>query len=112
MFGNDHLKGNVSKRPLRAHKAFEILLDNELGDQVRADGTCGSDLWSALANICWHSPEGENVTYSFRQAGDVVAWIREEGSGEDWYCSGEPGIVSPWIAETLSQLGWRFLIHS
>jgi hypothetical protein len=82
-----------------------------IGDQVRADGACGIDLWSALTNISWHSPDGETVTYSFRQAGDIVAWIREDEPAEVWYCSGSPGVVETWIADAMFDQGWTYSIR-
>jgi hypothetical protein len=112
IFSKDDYAGIASRRRYRVNKSFEATLDRALGDRVRADGASGVDLWSALANICWHSPEGETVTYSFRQAGDLVAWVREEGSSEDWYCSGPPGVVDTWIAKAMFDRGWRYSIHS
>lgn len=79
-----------------------------LGGRVRADGGAAIDLWSALANIAWHGPEGECVSYSFRAAGDLVAWVREEGRYIDWYCSGPWGVVAPWIEEGLAAEKWSW----
>lgn len=45
---------------------------------MRADGACGVDLWSALANVRWHASHGAVVSYSFREAATLVAWVREE----------------------------------
>jgi hypothetical protein len=61
IFSKEDFAGVASGRHYRVNKAFEAVLDSALGDQVRADGACGVDLWSALANICWHGPEGEAV---------------------------------------------------
>jgi hypothetical protein len=110
IFTKDHHAGVASRRLYRVNKIFEAALDKALGDRVRADGACGVDLWSALTNVRWHSPEGETVTFSFRQAGDLVAWVREDGFS--WYCSGPPGVVYPWIAEAMIDCGWSYSIHS
>ncbi|WP_200922251.1 hypothetical protein [Sphingomonas sp. Leaf23] len=104
--GKDDLRGVASSRVRRPYKLFEALLDDALGDRVRADGACGVDLWCAIAGVTWQGPGGQEVRYSFRQAGDVVAWIREEADGFDWYCSGESGNVADWIARILRQSGW------
>ena len=73
--------------------AGAAFLDRLLGEQVRADGACGVDLWCALTNTRWFGPDGVEVSYGFRRAGHAVAWVREEGDDLTWYCSGEPGQV-------------------
>lgn len=97
-----------SSRVYRPYKAFEAVLDRAIGDRVRADGACGIDLWCALANLVWRGPDGAAISYSFRRAGEVVAWVREEGDYLTWYCSGQPGTVSDWIADSLIPLGWSW----
>lgn len=67
-------------------------------------------MWSALADIDWIAPDGGIVSYSFRHAADVVAWIREEGNYLDWYCSGPTGQVAPWIVEALAGEGWTWRV--
>lgn len=104
--GKDDLRGVASSRVRRPYKLFEALLDDTLGERVRADGACGVDLWCAIASVGWRGPGGQEVRYSYRQACDVVAWVREEANGFDWYCSGEPGIVADWIKQALVQAGW------
>jgi hypothetical protein len=91
----------------RGRKLFAITADEAMGDLVRADGACAVELWSALANVEWRGPNGEAIFYSFRQAGELVAWIREEGDELDWYGSGEPGVVVDWIADALAPRGWH-----
>lgn len=104
----DRLKGVSSSRHFRHRKLFELTVDRLLGDRVRADGTAAIDLWSALANIEWIAPDGGIVRYSQRAAGEMVAWIREEGDYIDWYCSGESGRVAPWIEAALVDEGWSW----
>ncbi|WP_336972999.1 hypothetical protein [Sphingobium aromaticiconvertens] len=78
----------------RPRKQFEAAVDRAVGDRVRFDGACGADLWSALTNVDWHGPDGQIVSYSFRTAGDLVAWVREEGDYIEWFCGDEPGCPS------------------
>ena len=112
-FNQSHdLRGVPSSRAYRPYKAFEITLDRVVGEKVRADGACAVDLWCALANIEWHGPEQVRVAYSSRKAGDVVAWVREDGDYLTWYCSGEPGVVSDWIGQSLNKAGWSWRIYS
>lgn len=73
---------------------------------MRADGACGVDLWSALANVHWLRSNETVISYSFREAAELVAWIREEGDYISWYCSGPPGEVAPWIGEAMATEGW------
>jgi hypothetical protein len=82
------------------------MLDRRLGEQVRLDGALGADLWAALTNIEWRNNEGHGVSYSFREAGGIVAWVREEGSGVDWYWCVLPGVVADWIGDALALEGW------
>lgn len=105
-FDKDDFRGVASSRVRQPYKLFEACLDELLGERVRADGACAVDLWCAIASVGWRSPEGLEVRYSYRQACDVVAWVREEVDGFQYYCSGEPGIVADWIAQGLKQAGW------
>ena len=104
----DHLTDKPSSRPYRSRKLFELTVDRLLGDRIRADGAAAVDLWSALANIEWIAPNGDIVSYTFRTAGEKVAWIREEGGDLDWYCSGPSGYVAPWIESALAAEGWSW----
>lgn len=85
---------------------FEALLRGILGDRVRSSELDAAELWSALANTVWLGPQTEQVRYTFRSAGDVVAQIRGEGEYTDWYMSGPHGQVADWIAEKLAGHGW------
>jgi hypothetical protein len=105
-FSRDDFRGVPSSLARRPWKQFELFLDRALGERVRADGACGVDLWCALCNVEWQGPEGRAISYSYRQAGDLVAWIREDGSGLEWYNSGKAGIVADWIARELAGVGW------
>ena len=105
-FSRSDFEDQPSSCAYRPYKTFEVVLDRVLGERVRADGACGVDLWCALANIRWRGPDGEIVGYGFRRAGDVVAWVREEGDYITWYCSGEPGQVAGWIEDALTEAGW------
>lgn len=97
-----------STRTRRWPKAFELIVDRVLGERIRADGAAAVDMWSSLANVEWRELEGARVSYSFRAAGDLVAWVREEGDYIDWYCSGPVSVVAPWIEEALAQEGWSW----
>ena len=105
-FSRNDFEGEPSGCAYRSNKIFAATIDRLLGDQVRADGACGVDLWCALTNVEWRGPDGEKVSYPFRRAGEVVAWVREEGDYLTWYCSGEPGIVAEGIGDALNGAGW------
>ena len=83
-----------------------------LGDRVRMDGACAVDLWSALAGIIWHSPDGEAVSYSFRSAARVTTWVREDGDDMEWYCSGPPAVVATWITSAMADKGWSWSLRN
>ena len=109
-FNEDHFSGVPSGRAHRPYKQFEAAIDRAIGKQIRSDGACGVALWSSLANVQWHGPDGEVVSYSFRCAGDLVAWVREEGDYMDWYCSGPLAAVAPWIGQALAAEGWSWTV--
>lgn len=106
------LEGVPSTRVHHPYKAFETVVDRVLGDRVRADGARGVDLWCALANVEWRGPDGHTISYSFRRAGELVAWVREDGDGMDWYCSGDPAVVADWISDALAEAGWSWMTAS
>lgn len=107
-FDKSDFAGVPSQRSKRPIKEFEAAIDRAVGELVRADGACGVDLWSALANVRWHASNGAVVSYSFREAATLVAWVREEGDTILWYCSGPPGVVAPWIGEAMAVEGWSW----
>jgi hypothetical protein len=100
--------GVPSSRVFRHRKLFELTVDRLLGDRIRADGAAAIDLWCAFANVEWIAPDGDIVSYSQRAAGEMVAWIREEGDYIDWYCSGESGRVASWIEAALASEKWAW----
>ena len=106
--GYNDWKGVESTRQCKSHKAFELTLERLLGERIQTDGACGVEMWSALANVDWHAPDGDIISCSFREAGDLVAWLREEGDYMDWYCSGDVGVVAPWIGDGLAVEGWSW----
>ncbi|AVX04344.1 hypothetical protein MXMO3_01819 [Maritalea myrionectae] len=87
--------------------SFEDTIDKAFGYQIQTDDEFCTRLWSSLTNIEWLSGE-KIVSYSFREAGGLIAGIREDGSYIDWYCSGPAASVDDHIAETLKQHGWRW----
>jgi len=97
-----------SRRIHQASKLFEFTLDQTLGERVRADGALAVDLWSALSGVTWCGPNGETVSYSFRRAAKIVAWVREDGDDMVWYCSSEPAVIAPWIDEAMAAKGWHW----
>lgn len=82
------------------------MVERVLGAEIQADTSLAPELWSALANVRWHHADHGEVGYSFRAAGQFVAWVWEDGDCLDWYCSGEPGVVSARIGEVLVREGW------
>lgn len=107
-FDKTDLAGVPSERPRGPIKEFEAAVDRTVGESVRADGARGVDLWSVLANVRWHAPNGAVVSYSFREVAKFVAWVREEGDYISWYCSGLPGAMAPWIGEAMAAEGWSW----
>lgn len=98
----------VSSRCFRDRKRFELTVDRVLGDRIRSDSSAAQAMWSALANIEWSHYDGAEASYGLREAGTMVAWIREEGDYLDWYCSGPTDTVAPWIDDALQREGWAW----
>jgi hypothetical protein len=91
------------------HERFEELLDEALGENIRGNDVRAVELWSALAATVWQGPQSEQVCYSMRSAGEVVAQIRKEGEYTDWTMSGPSGDVVDWIAAALARHGWTWV---
>ncbi len=102
--------GVPSARKGKARKAFKAQLDAALGERIRADGTCACDLSPALTDVAWHGPAGEVVRYSSREAGEIVAWVREEGDTINWFCGEFPGQVADWISDARAGSGWNWTL--
>lgn len=98
----------ASSRCFQDRKRFELTVDRVLGDRIRSDSSAAQAMWSSLANIEWAHYDGAEASYGLREAGAMVAWIREEGDYLDWYCSGPTDIVAPWIDDALHIEGWAW----
>lgn len=87
---------------------FEDDVREVLGSHLRDSEENSAQFWSSLANMDWfHESSPEEVGYTFRAAGGLIAQIRGEGDYLDWYCSGPYAVVAPWIAELMATKGWR-----
>jgi len=86
---------------------LEDALEAAFGDRIREEEVFPCEVWSALCNTDWIDPAGEAHSYSFREAGGVIAELRGEGTYDDWYCCTTPGIVTPEIAVGMAAIGWR-----
>lgn len=107
MFGEEIPEG-PSSRLFAERKDFQLSIERALGPQIRASSEKAVELWAALTGeIEWVKGEGRPVWFTWRSAGEVVAWVREEGSYIDWYfASDAPGIIAKWIEEALAAEGW------
>lgn len=104
---NETLTVRCTHRPLDPNSPFEQALERALGPAVRADVNLSAALWCALANVDWQHASGATFSCTWRDAGEVVAALRQEGSYLDWYCcSDDYGTVAPEILVALAQEGW------
>ena len=77
---------------------------------LRVEESKAQSFWGALANVNWFGPNGEEVAYSFRAAGDLLAAIRRDQGRltyMNYYCSSEVGCVPDWIGQPMADAGWR-----
>lgn len=118
---------------------YDLRASKELCDKVKASDAYAQNLYAAMCNMTWQRREfwqelkGEVWSASWRQAGGIVADMREQGDYIDWYCSGMGGLngsydpdfgesFEEWQARTkyvpeatvteeieldLNRLGWR-----
>jgi hypothetical protein len=86
-----------------------------LRQKLRTSDEYAQEFYAALCNNVFHK-QGEDpdalYSFSWRQAGSVVADVRRKGDYLDWYCSGvaptnvNEGDVTVDVAEDLKKLGW------
>ena len=82
-------------------------------EKLNENNEFGIDLWSSLANVRWFNKadkENTDCGLSFRSAGSMIAELLGEGDYMDWYCSGDVGVVSEYIADAMATRGWRYEI--
>jgi hypothetical protein len=93
-------------RALDPDDAFEMAVERALGARIRADEATARAMWSALANVEWRHVDGDEASYSFRAAGDMIAAIRGGGDYMDWYCCGPYATIRADIADVMRAQGW------
>jgi hypothetical protein len=101
------LGGLAEYRQINEADLFEMAINRALGDAMREDTGLCKEVWSALANQDWLHENGDNASYSFRAAGDLIAAILGEGNYMDWYCSGPYETVSDRIEDAMRREGWK-----
>jgi hypothetical protein len=91
---------------------FEQTVERLFGERLRANKDDANAFWGGLANVDWTGPNGEEVGYSFRAAGDLLAAIRRDEGDMTYmlyYCAAPDGMVPVWMAEALVDEGWRYV---
>lgn len=102
-----NVKGGYRERRLvDTTSPFECIIESLFGDAIRHDDQIGRDVYSALCNMYWFSPNGTRYSYSQRAAGDLVAAIKGEGNYLSWYCHQPSGMITYHIHQTMRQHNW------
>jgi hypothetical protein len=93
---------------MNLYAKFDDDVREVLGQKLRASDEAAAEFWSSLANVGWfhESAPSEEVGYTFRAAGGLIAQIRADGGYLDWYCSGPYAVIATWIAELMATKGW------
>jgi len=105
-----------------AEKGLEADLyqTNWMLSKVRDNTVYAQNLYAALCNNVfqlrhvWPVLKNQNWSCTWRYAGGIVAFMRQEGDYLDWYCSGigniakfvEEGHVTDEVRADLMRLGW------
>jgi hypothetical protein len=87
----------------------DIIADEKLNTLIQEDASFAHEMYCALCNVIWTSPNRNQFTASWRYAGGVVANLT--GRGEDYldyYCSGGEGIVSARVETEMKRIGWSW----
>lgn len=91
---------------------FEVDCAIVFQSRVQDDSFCAA-FWGSLANVVWKNPKrGQDIGYSFRAAGDLIAAIRGKGTYAEHYCSGPSGVVDSQVAEALAPFGWTYEVQA
>lgn len=101
-------KSSTDTTPRDEFEAFEMAL-RTLSERVRTDDAFAHELYGALCNMRWRRRDAatEPVSMSWRHAGGIVSHLACKGGYYlDYYCSGNEGVVSARVRETLGALGW------
>lgn len=83
------------------------------GKDVREDDIRAHEFYAALCNNRWVGRKNKTWEFSWRQAGEFVATIRnqrEDAEPEtylDYYASGQEGIVAPWVRSRFLAIGYE-----
>lgn len=91
----------------KAFDRFAAAIEQRLGDKVRSEEAFCRRLYSSLTNVEWHHLDRGSLSYSFREAGALIAQIAKRGDYLDWYCSEPEGRPDEEIVALLGAEGWR-----
>ena len=108
-----------------AEKGLEADLyrTNWMLSKVRDNTAYAQNLYAALCNNVfqprhiWPVLKNENWSCTWRYAGGIVAFMRQEGDYLDWYCSGianiakfvDEGHVTDEVRADLMRMGWAVI---
>jgi hypothetical protein len=83
----------------------DLLASARIADLVK-DLRFATDLYRAMCNTDWSRNDMGWAT-TWRVAGEIVAHLRDlNESYNDFYCSGDEGVVADDVAAELAALGW------
>ncbi len=83
----------------------DLLASARIADLVK-DLRFATDLYRAMCNTDWSRNDRRWAT-TWRVAGEIVAHLRDlNESYNDFYCSGDEGVVADDVAAELAALGW------
>lgn len=91
-----------------AKKVFEADLKELFLSQIQKEDEFCERLYGTLTNTEIYHPTLGVIHYSFREAGGLIAFLKEEGDYLCWYCSAPKGTIDPEIADQLKTKKWEF----
>jgi hypothetical protein len=85
---------------------LSILLNDKVCAKIRECDSYAKDFYGALCNNELFDNGELTEGYTFREAGELIAYIRKSGSYLDWYCYGNEGKVTDEVRQDLLDMGY------
>lgn len=84
-----------------------LLNEHQIKELIQNDASFAMEMYRALCNVIWVSPDGEEHGVSWRRAGEIISSIRSQGESYlDFYSGGGQGSISNQVEIEMKKAGW------